>query len=119
MIRNIHLTATKPVVLNYNQNYFSFEYVALNYTQPSLNMYAYKLEGLDTEWNEAETRRYVSYAGLKEGTYTFKVKAGNNEGVWNNVPATITLIINPPYWHTWWFYTLSYTCCCRHILFCL
>ena len=59
-----------------------------------------------TQWNEVDTRRYVSYAGLKEGTYTFEVKAGNNEGIWNNVPAAITLIIKPPFWHTWWFYSL-------------
>ncbi len=107
---------SKPIELNYNENYFSFEYVALNYTQPLLNMYAYKMEGLDTEWNLADTRRYISYAGLKEGTYTFKVKAGNNEGVWNNVPTTITLIIDPPYWHTWWFYSLI-TLCAGGILY--
>jgi len=90
--------------LDYNQNYFTFEYVALNYTQPRLNNYAYKMTGLDTKWNYSGTRRYVSYANLDEGTYTFYVKACNNEGVWNNVPAKFTLIIDPPFWHCWWFY---------------
>jgi two-component sensor histidine kinase len=94
----------RPIELNYNQNYFSLEYVALNYTQSKLNRYAYKMDGLDKQWIDAGTRRYVSYANLEEGTYTFNIKASNNEGVWNNLPARITLIINPPFWHRWWFY---------------
>jgi len=94
------------VELNYNQNYFTFEFVGLNYTQSRLNKYAYKMAGLDKKWNNAGTRRYVSYANLEEGTYTFYVRACNNEGVWNNIPAKLTLIINPPFWHRWWFYTI-------------
>jgi ligand-binding sensor domain-containing protein/two-component sensor histidine kinase len=97
----------EAIELNYNQNYFTFEYVALNYTQSRLNKYAYKMVGLDKKWNDAGTRRYVSYANLDEGTYTFYVKACNNEGVWNNTPAMFTLIIDPPFWHRWWFYTLG------------
>ncbi len=94
------------IELNYNQNYFTFEYVALNYTQSRLNKYAYKMGGLDKKWNYAGSRRYVSYANLEEGTYVFYVKACNNEGVWNNTPAKFTLVIDPPFWHRWWFYTL-------------
>jgi ligand-binding sensor domain-containing protein/two-component sensor histidine kinase len=94
----------KKIELDYNQNYFSFEYVALNYTQSKLNKYAYKMDGLDKKWNDAGSRRYVSYANLGEGTYVFNVKACNNEGVWNNVPAKLTLVISPPFWHRWWFY---------------
>jgi two-component sensor histidine kinase len=96
----------ETIELNYNQNYFSFEYVALNYTQPRFNKYAYKMDGLDKKWNYAGGRRYVSYANLEEGTYVFNVKACNNEGVWNNVPSKLILIIIPPVWHRWWFYTL-------------
>ncbi|MDQ2719091.1 MAG: histidine kinase [Bacteroidota bacterium] len=96
----------EPVELNYNQNYLSFDFVALNYTRPYLNKYAYKMDGLDKKWNDAGSRRYVSYANLNEGTYTFEVKACNNEGVWNNVPAKLIIIINPPFWHRWWFYLL-------------
>jgi ligand-binding sensor domain-containing protein/two-component sensor histidine kinase len=92
------------IELDYNQNYFSLEYVALNYTRSRLNRYAYKMDGLDKKWNDAGSRRYVSYANLDEGTYTFNVKACNNEGVWNNVPARLVLIINPPFWHRSWFY---------------
>ncbi len=96
----------ETIRLNYRQNYFTFEYVALNYTQPRLNNYAYQLAGLDKKWNNAGTRRYVSYANLNEGTYTFYVKGSNNEGIWNNTPAKLILIIDPPFWHRWWFYTL-------------
>ena len=64
-----------------------------------------KWNGLDKKWNNAGPRRYVSYANLDEGTYVFNVKASNNEGVWNNAPAKFTIIITPPLWHRWWFYT--------------
>ncbi|WP_183576512.1 two-component regulator propeller domain-containing protein [Mucilaginibacter sp. X5P1] len=94
----------ETIRLNYNQNYFSFEYVALNYTQSRLNKYAYKMDGLDKSWNIAGSRRYVSYANLDEGTYVFNVKACNNEGIWNNTPTKLVLIVNPPFWHRWWFY---------------
>jgi ligand-binding sensor domain-containing protein/two-component sensor histidine kinase len=94
------------IELSYTQNYFSLEYVALNYTRSKFNRYAYKMEGLDKKWNDAGSRRYVSYANLDEGTYTFNVKACNNEGVWNNLSTRLVLIINPPFWHRWWFYSL-------------
>ena len=97
----------EKIRLNYNQNYFSIEYVALNYTQSRLNKYAYKMDGLDKKWNLAGPRRYVSYANLGEGTYTFEVKACNNEGIWNNRPAKLILVIDPPFWHRWWFYFLA------------
>jgi len=96
----------ETIVLDYNQNYFSFDYVALNYTQSRLNNYAYKMDGLDRKWNFAGSTRRVSYANLSEGTYTFSVKACNNEGVWNNAPAKLVLIIKPPFWHRWWFFSL-------------
>jgi ligand-binding sensor domain-containing protein/two-component sensor histidine kinase len=102
--KNYNIHKGETIKLDYTQNYFSFEYVALNYTQPKLNRYAYKMDGLDKKWNDAGSRRYVSYANLDEGTYVFNVKACNNEGVWNNVPAKLILIISPPFWHRWWFY---------------
>jgi ligand-binding sensor domain-containing protein/two-component sensor histidine kinase len=102
--KHCDITSGKTIHLNYNQNYFSFEYVGLNYTQSKLNKYAYKMDGLDKKWNDAGTRRYVSYANLDEGTYVFHVKASNSEGVWNDVPAKLVIVITPPFWHRWWFY---------------
>jgi len=104
--KDFSVQKSKPIELGYNQNYFSLEYVALNYTRSKFNRYAYKMDGLDKKWNDAGRRRYVSYANLGEGTYTFNVKACNSEGVWNNVPAKLVLIIKPPFWHRWWFYSL-------------
>jgi len=102
--KDYDISSGKTIHLDYNQNYFSFEYVALNYTQSKLNKYAYKMDGLDKKWNDAGTRRYVSYANLDEGTYVFHVKASNNEGVWNEAPAKLVIMIAPPFWHRWWFY---------------
>jgi two-component sensor histidine kinase len=105
--KDYNVQKSAPIELNYHQNYFSLEYVGLNYTRSKLNRYAYKMDGLDKKWNDAASRRYVSYANLEEGTYTFNVKASNNDGVWNNIPARLVLIINPPFWHRWWFYLLT------------
>jgi len=94
------------ILLNYNQNFFSFEFAALNYINPAANQYMYMLEGLDKQWNNAGTQRVAGYTDIKPGHYTFKVKGSNNDGVWNEVPAAIPVIILPPWWQTWWFYSL-------------
>lgn len=93
--------------LSYKENYISFGYVALNYTQSFKNRYSYKLEGLDKKWNDAGDRRFATYANIGPGTYTFHVKASNNNGVWNETGAKVTFIIAQPWWNTWWFYTLA------------
>ena len=73
----------KEIVLNYNQNFFSFEFAALNYTNTSKNKYAYQLEGFDDDWIYSGSRRYAGYTNLDPGNYTFKVKGSNNDGIWN------------------------------------
>ncbi|CAN5387962.1 hypothetical protein BH10BAC2_BH10BAC2_44400 [soil metagenome] len=100
------------IVLNYNQNFFSFEFAALNYINSAANKYAYQLEGIDKVWNQAGTKRFADYTDIKPGSYTFKVKAANNDGVWNEVPATVTIVILSPWWQTWWFYTLCTVITC-------
>jgi len=104
--KDIPVYGDTTIHLKYNQNYISFEYVALNYTQSFKNRYAYRFAGLDKNWINAGDRRFASYANMGAGTYTFQVKASNNNGIWNERPATVTLIISPPWWRTWWFYTL-------------
>jgi len=105
--RNIATTASGPVKLEYNQNYFSFEYVGISYSHSEQNRYSYMLDGLDKSWHYAGKTRTVSYANLTDGTYTFKVKACNSEGLWNDVPATFTVTITPPFWRRWWFYVAA------------
>ncbi len=97
---------SKKIVLNYNQNYFSFEFASLSFYNPAKNKYAYMLEGVDDDWVISGSRRYVAYTNIDPGTYTFKVKGTNNDGIWNDEGASIRIIINPPWWRTWWAYTL-------------
>ncbi len=89
--------------LSYADNYFSFEFAGLGFTEPSKNQYAYMLEGLDRDWIYSGNRRYVGYTHLEPGRYIFRAKASNNDGVWNESGAAITVIISPPFWKTWWF----------------
>ena len=102
------IVASKSAIeLDYRQNFFSFEFAALNFTFPEKNKYAYMMEGLDQEWVYSGSRRYAQYTNIDPGTYTFKVKACNNDGVWNEEGTSLTIIITPPFWKTWWFYLLS------------
>ncbi len=95
---------SKKIELSYSQNYFSFEFVALSYTVPEKNQYAYILENFDKDWHYASShQRYASYTNLDPGKYTLRVKGSNNDGIWNEEGSSIELIINPPFWMTWWF----------------
>lgn len=100
------------LVLNYNQNFFSFDFAALNYINTEANRYTYKLEGIDKGWSPVGNQRSAGYTDIKPGTYTFKVKGSNNDGVWNETPTSITVIITPPWWQTWWFYALCAVTVC-------
>ena len=96
----------KHLRLNYSENYISFEFTALDYTDPSKNQYAYMLEGLDLDWIYSENRRFVTYTKIPAGDYTFRVKGSNNDGYWNETGTSIAVTIFPPPWKTWWAYTL-------------
>ena len=100
-----HISLSDTVQLNYMQNEFSFEFVALDFTSPGKNQYAYQLEGYDkqNDWHEVGTQRKATYTNMNPGKYIFRVKASNNDGLWNEDGATVTLIIKPPVWATWWF----------------
>jgi C4-dicarboxylate-specific signal transduction histidine kinase len=95
------------MLLNYDQNSFSFEYAALNYLFPEKNRYAYKVDGLDDDWHYIGTRHYTAYTNLDPGHYTFRVKACNNDGYWNEEGIAIAITITPPFWKTWWFMTAT------------
>ena len=91
------------VELNYDQNFFSFEFVALNYTNSQKNRYEFMLEGFDRDWVQAGTRRYTNYTNLDGGSYTFHVRGSNNDGAWNNKGASLRVRVIPPFWETLWF----------------
>ncbi len=95
------------IELNHNENVISFEFSALDYVNPANNKYAYKMEGIDTSWSYVSSRRFANYSQIPPGEYFFKVKAANNNNVWNNEGALIKIIIDPPFWQTLWFKALS------------
>jgi two-component sensor histidine kinase len=97
----------RPIELNDDQNSITFEFAALDYTTPAQNMYAHKLEGLEEDWVPTDHDRNVSYTNLSPGRYVFRVKASNNDGVWNEEGAFVRITILPPWWMTWWFRTLA------------
>ena len=100
------INSTDEITLSYDQNFFSFEFAALDFTAPDKNQYAYKLDGVDKDWVYTESRRFANYTDVAPGEYLFRVKGSNNDGVWNNEEATVTIIITPPFWKTWLFRTL-------------
>ena len=99
-----HINEAKEIKLNWRQSVFSFLFNAISYTYPGENQYAYIMEGFEKEWNYTNTsRRYVTYTNLNPGEYTFKVKASNNDRVWNEKGVSLRIIILPPWWKTLWF----------------
>ncbi|MCD4747478.1 MAG: histidine kinase [Bacteroidales bacterium] len=90
--------------LNYNDNFFSFEFSALDFTNPSKNKYKYKLDNVDKNWIDVDAKnRTAQYKNVKPGTYVFRVKGSNNDGIWNKKDIALTIIIVPPWWETWVF----------------
>jgi signal transduction histidine kinase/ligand-binding sensor domain-containing protein/DNA-binding response OmpR family regulator len=98
------ITYTEEIELFYNQNFLTFEFVVLDYTDPKRNQYRYKLEGLDKNWINAGTRRIASYSNLKHGDYVFRVQGSNHNNVWNMEGVSLDITIFPPPWQTWYAY---------------
>ncbi|OOQ61611.1 hybrid sensor histidine kinase/response regulator [Mucilaginibacter pedocola] len=105
-LRQNILTA-KEITLRHAQSVFTIGFSALDFTVPQQNSYAYKLEGFDPEWRFVNSQRTATYTNLDPGTYTFFVKAANNDGVWNDKPSALTITILPPFYMTWWFRTAT------------
>jgi DNA-binding CsgD family transcriptional regulator len=90
--------------LSYRDFMFSFEFVALDFTDPRRNRYAYRLEGFHDHWIRAHwTNRRATFTNIPAGRYTLKVRGSNHHGVWNDQGASVQIIIKPPFWQTWWF----------------
>jgi signal transduction histidine kinase/CheY-like chemotaxis protein/ligand-binding sensor domain-containing protein len=101
------ITETKEISLAYFQNQIDFEFAALDFQAPSKNLYSYRMEGLDSAWTTASNRRFVSYAGIPPGEYTFRVKGSNNDGLWNENGVALKISVIPPFWKTRWFQGLA------------
>jgi ligand-binding sensor domain-containing protein/serine phosphatase RsbU (regulator of sigma subunit) len=98
------ITETKRIVLTHDQNVFSLGFVALNFSMPDKNRYRFMMEGIDRGWIETDARhRLATYMNLSPGSYVFKVRGSNNDGVWGVEGASVTVEVRPPYWASWWF----------------
>ncbi len=97
------LSQQQALRLRHSENFLRFEFAALSYSRPEKNAYAYRLEGLEEDWIAAGTNNSASYTNLQPGHYTFRVKASNHDGVWNEEGASLAINITPPFWKTWWF----------------
>ncbi len=100
------INKTDSITLDHTKSMISFSFAALNFRDAYKNQYAYKLEGFDDEWRQVGNQRTALYTNLPTGTYTFRVKASNNDGIWNEEGKAITLKILPPPWKSWWAYTV-------------
>ena len=104
-VKDRSILFNNEISLSHSENNISFEFAALSYVEPERNQYAYMMEGLDAGWiYTTSKRRYASYTNLDPGKYIFRVKGSNNDGVWNEVGASLRIIILPPWWKTWWAY---------------
>ena len=103
-----HINVTDHLTLPYDYTVLSFKFAALNFRSPLKNQYAYMMEGFDQNWIVTDSaNRIATYTNLDAGEYTFRVKASNNDGIWNEQGASLMLSITPPWWATWWFRTIA------------
>lgn len=101
-------SSLRNVQIKYSDSFFQIKFAALSYLFPKENKYAYKLEGFDKEWVTTD-RSDAIYTNLTEGSYTFLVKACNNDGVWSENHSTLSITVLPPFWRTWWAKTFYIT----------
>lgn len=105
------ISGTSEITLNHDQGYLGLEFSALNFVNPKNNRYAYKLENsfINDEWHDLGTQNNVNLTSLDSGTYLFKLKTSNEEGVWNPMIKTLKITILPPWWRTWWAYLVYFS----------
>ena len=98
------LFQTRSIELNHLQNAFSIGFAGIHYGQPELNQHLFQLEGYDPVWRQSGTEKTAYYYNIPPGQYTFRVKAANGDGIW--AEKSLTILIHPPWWRTWWAYAL-------------
>ena len=98
-----HIVESESITIKYWQSVMAFKFLAINYTATEKNQYAYMMEGFDKDWIYTNDRREAHYTNLPAGTYTFKVKGSNNDGIWNEKGASVEVTILKAWWETWWF----------------
>lgn len=102
-----NISRMRKIEVPYNWNSFTFIFSALNYVNPQKISYAYMLEGVDKDWVQTDaTKREASYTKLSPGKYVFKLKVSNADQIWNSGELSIIVVVNPPFWLTWYAYTV-------------
>ena len=97
-----HIAEAQQIVLGPEDLRFTIEYVAINFTRAENNQYAYKMEGLENEWNYVENVTNATYNNLPPGAYRFVVKGANHDQQWNEEGASISILVQPDWYETWW-----------------
>lgn len=97
------ISFTETIELSYREATFSFSFAALNFTSAENNQYSYMLENWDRDWIDAGSEKKAAYTNVSPGVYSFRVRASNNDGLWNEAGRQVRIIIHPPFWQTWWF----------------
>ena len=102
-----HINVAEKIFLHYWQNDISIEYAALHFSTPAKNLYAYKLENYEDDWRQVDHQRTATYTNLSPGEYVFCVKGSNSDGIWNEEGTSIKIIIQSPFWQSWWFILIT------------
>ena len=99
----LDLTLTKQITIGYGDSKMvTLSFASLSYCSPEKIQYAYMLEGFDRDWNYVGNQNRATYTNLPAGTYTFRVKATNNDGIWSDNEAELKIIVHPPFWWSWY-----------------
>lgn len=104
----VPVSLEKNLELNYDDYVIGLEFVTFDYTAPEKNRYQYMLEGFDRGWIDGKDSRQVTYTNLDAGKYVFRVKGSNNDGIWNEEGAALSIVVHPPIWATWWAYVIYF-----------
>lgn len=97
-----------PLKLSYRDSIVTFDISSTDYAVPQANTYSYRLLGFRSEWTSPSTNHLITFTNLSPGRYRLEVKASNNWGTWSIRPATLDIVVLPPWWRTWWAYTLYF-----------
>jgi signal transduction histidine kinase len=100
------LPATRPppkMTVAAGRHYYEFRFGASSLASPEKVKFKWRLAGLEDNWVNGGNRNIANYGFIPPGTYQFEVLAGNNDGLWSDLPAAMKLTVRPYYWQEWWF----------------
>lgn len=95
------------IQLQHDENNIFMRFATLDYTNPDVNQYQYRLKGYDAGWIKAAILPEARYSKLAPGNYQFEIRSANNEGIWSAPQSMLTIMVKPPFWLTWWFKIMS------------